>query len=221
MVRVDIESIVMATGPVPSVVVLRERRPSSESDAPLRALSIQTGSYEAAAIGGGMDQTKSPARPIAHDLLLATVQQLGAKVERVEIRHWDAPVFYADVVLGRDGIDCPDEREDAEGGDRESLLDSATAGDASGGRVGETGHPSTDVRRPHQLKSNHSEIRIDARPSDAIALAARSNAPIYVEDDVMNRAGSISLQSNVSEGATEKEIERFDEFVQNLSPDDF
>lgn len=221
MVRVDIESIVMATGPVPSVVVLRERRPSSESDAPLRALSIQTGSYEAAAIGGGMDQAKSPARPIAHDLLLTTVQQLGAKVERVEIRRWDAPVFYADVVLGRDGIDRPDEREDAKGGDRETLVDSATDGGMSGGRVGETGHPSTEARRPDQSKSTHSEIRIDARPSDAIALAARSNAPIYVEDDVMNRAGSISLQSNVTEGAAEKEIERFDEFVQNLSPDDF
>lgn len=35
------------------------------------------------------------------------------------------------------------------------------------------------------------EIKIDARPSpDALALAARSNAPIYVEDEVMNRAGS-------------------------------
>jgi len=62
------------------------------------------------------------------------------------------------------------------------------------------------------------EIRIDARPSDALALAVRSNAPIYVEDDVMNRAGSISYQA---EGDAEEELARFDRFVENLSPDDF
>lgn len=31
------------------------------------------------------------------------------------------------------------------------------------------------------------ERKIDARPSDAIALAVRSNAPMFVEDDIMNR----------------------------------
>ncbi len=96
MIRVDIESIVMAAGPVPSVVVLRERKGGTGSGAPLRALSIQTGAYEAAAIGGGMDSDKAAPRPIAHDVMLRTVQELGAKIERVEINRWEAPVFYAD-----------------------------------------------------------------------------------------------------------------------------
>lgn len=65
------------------------------------------------------------------------------------------------------------------------------------------------------------EIKIDARPSDALALATRSNAPIYVEDDVMNRAGSSSFRPDRDEASTKEELERFDEFVQNLSPDDF
>ena len=103
MIRVDIESIVMAAGPVPSVVVLRERKGGAGSGAPLRALSIQTGAYEAAAIGGGMDSDKATPRPIAHDVMLRTVQELGAKIERVEINRWEAPVFYADVVLDRGG----------------------------------------------------------------------------------------------------------------------
>lgn len=60
------------------------------------------------------------------------------------------------------------------------------------------------------------EFRIDARPSDALALAVRANAPIYVEDDVMNRAGKA-----VGKSDSKDEIERFDEFVQTLSPDDF
>ena len=70
-------------------------------------------------------------------------------------------------------------------------------------------------------ESRDREIKIDARPSDALALAARSNAPIYVEDEVMNRAGSISLQSDTDPDSAKEELERFDEFVQGLSPDDF
>lgn len=195
MIRVDIESIVMAAGPVPSVVVLRERKGGAGSGAPLRALSIQTGAYEAAAIGGGMDSDKAAPRPIAHDVMLRTVQELGAKIERVEINRWEAPVFYADVVLDRGGGGgCRGEGDtDGEGRDVD--------GDAA--------------------ESRAREIKIDARPSDALALAARSNAPIYVEDEVMNRAGSISLQSDTDPDSAKEELERFDEFVQGLSPDDF
>ena len=180
MIRVDIESIVMASGPVPSVVILRERKNGDTADAPLRALSIQTGAYEAASIGNGIDSDKAAPRPIAHDLLLNTVKELGARVERVEINRWDAPVFYADIVL-----EC--------------------TGNAAEPKVSEQG-------------DGVCEIKLDARPSDALALATRSNAPIYVEDDVMNRAGSISARSDDN---AEEEIERFDEFVQTLSPDDF
>lgn len=193
MIRVDIESIVMAAGPVPSVVVLRERKGGAGSGAPLRALSIQTGAYEAAAIGGGMDSDKAAPRPIAHDVMLRTVQELGAKIERVEINRWEAPVFYADVVLDRGA----------------SAMDTDSAG-------GEVDRASDSM---HDGKSR--EIKIDARPSDALALAARSNAPIYVEDEVMNRAGSISLQSDADPDSAKEELERFDEFVQGLSPDDF
>ena len=64
-----------------------------------------------------------------------------------------------------------------------------------------------------------SETIVDARPSDALALAVRANAPIYVEDDVMNRAGTLSLRTERE--STEDELEQFDQFVQTLSPDDF
>ena len=62
-------------------------------------------------------------------------------------------------------------------------------------------------------------MSIDARPSDALALAVRSNAPIYVEDDVMNRAGTISHHADKDAG--DEEFKQFDQFVQTLSPDDF
>lgn len=192
MIRVDIESIIMAAGPVPSVIVLRERKGGdASSDTPLRALSIQTGTYEAAAIGHGIDMSKQFSRPLAHDLLLNTIKELGAKIERVEINRWDAPVFYADVVLEKID-DTPD-------GEQREYPDAQTRGDVFHGRMG--------------------EIKLDARPSDALALATRANAPIYVEDDVMNRAGSFSHQSD--EQPSDEELERFDAFVQTLSPDDF
>ena len=37
----------------------------------------------------------------------------------------------------------------------------------------------------------------------------------------MNRAGSSSFRPDRDEASTQEELERFDEFVQNLSPDDF
>ena len=195
MIRVDIESIMMANGPMPSLVVLREREGAVHAESPLRALSIQTGAFEAAAIGKGIDGD-APARPITHDLLLNTVQSLGARVERVEISRMDAPVFYATVVLeggtgNGAGAACEGQNSACE-----------PAGTERGG----------DMATP-------AEIKIDARPSDALALAVRSNAPIYVEDDVMNRAGSVGPIAAPQD--SEQDLDSLDDMIKNLTPDDF
>lgn len=42
-----------------------------------------------------------------------------------------------------------------------------------------------------KLKSDGEEIDIDSRPSDAIAMALRYNAPIYTEDNVIAEQGYI------------------------------
>ena len=146
-----------------------------------------------------MDSDKQAPRPIAHDVMLRAVQELGAKIKRVEINRWESPVFYADVVL-----DCGGRAGDQ---DRNDACESGSASNSvEDGVVGEGGH--------------NGQVLIEL-VGDALALAARSNAPIYVEDEVMNRAGSISLQSDTDPDSTKEEFERFDEFVQNLSPDDF
>ena len=59
----------------------------------------------------------------------------------------------------------------------------------------------------------------DTAISDAIALTVRSNAPMFVEDDIMNRLGTVS--AHAEEVDDEQEFEKFDEFVHTLSPDDF
>ena len=45
---------------------------------------------------------------------------------------------------------------------------------------------------------NNTIIEIDSRPSDAIALAVRTNAPIYADDDVVDKAG-VNLDAEVEE----------------------
>ncbi|HKL18750.1 MAG TPA: bifunctional nuclease family protein [Halalkalibaculum sp.] len=48
--------------------------------------------------------------------------------------------------------------------------------------------------------NNGDQMEQDARPSDAIALAVRFNAPIYVADEILNEAGIVSEEQ---EGGTE------------------
>lgn len=73
------------------------------------------------------------------------------------------------------------------------------------------------------VNGRHSEI--DSRPSDAIALAVRAQVPIYVVEDVMERAGVEPSEEEIHEDVslTPEEEERLDvfrEFVDTLDLDD-
>ena len=73
-------------------------------------------------------------------------------------------------------------------------------------------------------------MEIDSRPSDAIALAVRAEAPIYAEESVLDRAGVLlSAEGEVVVGdsrassVTEEELEKlsaFSEFIGELDLDD-
>ncbi|UUT36480.1 bifunctional nuclease family protein [Microbacterium elymi] len=60
--------------------------------------------------------------------------------------------------------------------------------------------------------------RIDARPSDAVALAARTDAPIFVADEVLAAAG---VDDVITEAETETEVEEFSKFIEEVDPEDF
>ena len=60
------------------------------------------------------------------------------------------------------------------------------------------------------------EIEIDSRPSDAIAIAIRIDAPIYVTANVLSN-GSVSTDS----AKDQEEAEEFKNFVQSIKPSDF
>jgi len=49
------------------------------------------------------------------------------------------------------------------------------------------------------------ELPVDSRPSDAVAVALRTNAPIFVEDDVLSQ----------------KNTDELEEWLKNLKPEDF
>lgn len=60
------------------------------------------------------------------------------------------------------------------------------------------------------------EVIIDARPSDAIAVAIRIDAPIFVSAKVL-ASGSVSTNS----AKDEEESQEFKDFIQNVKPSDF
>ena len=59
-------------------------------------------------------------------------------------------------------------------------------------------------------------IEIDSRPSDAIAIAMRADAPIYVTSNVL-MSGGVSTDT----AKDEEEAQEFKDFIQSIKPSDF
>jgi len=65
------------------------------------------------------------------------------------------------------------------------------------------------------LESNGGTLEVDARPSDSIALALRTNAPIFVSERIV-------LEETVGDKQTSDEDQKkFKRFIENLKPSDF
>jgi hypothetical protein len=69
-----------------------------------------------------------------------------------------------------------------------------------------------------QLDANGEELRVDSRPSDAIALAVRADAPIYVSSELLN-ANGIEFEQEVED--VEDVVKEFRKFLDEVSPQDF
>ena len=65
---------------------------------------------------------------------------------------------------------------------------------------------------------NGSEIEIDSRPSDAIALAVRSGAPIFAAEAVIEESAIEFEHEDVNE---EEVVEEFKKFLDEVKPEDF
>jgi uncharacterized protein len=134
-----------------------------------RALPIWIGMFEANAITRAMDNYK-PERPMTHDLLLSSIEQLGYKVKQIEINELSSNTYFATIVL--ESVD--------------------------------------PAKKAEEVKP------IDARPSDAIALALRAKAPIFVSAQVVAE-GTIPADFEKDE----EEAEEFKKFIDGLKASDF
>lgn len=130
----------------------------------IRYLPIWIGATEATAIAFALEGVE-PQRPLTHDLLRDVTAGLGATIDRVVVNDLREGIYYADLVLVRDG----------------------------------------------------GEVVVSARPSDAIALAARTEASLFASEEVLEEAG-VEIKEDDDE---EAEVERFREFLDTVQPEDF
>jgi len=149
-----------------SVVGVRVELPSNQPIVLLkevdgdRYLPIWIGAVEATAIAYEQQGMKSP-RPLTHDLMRDILTALRQPLKAVEIMEMKENIYYADLVIGENGV------------------------------------------------------RVSARPSDSIALALRSGATIWCTDEVLTEAGIIIPDEQ------EDEVEKFREFLEGVTPEDF
>jgi len=68
------------------------------------------------------------------------------------------------------------------------------------------------------VSQNGSEVEIDSRPSDAIALAVRAEAPIFVADHVIDES---AIEFEGEEVNEEEVVDEFRKFLDSVSPDEF
>ena len=65
-------------------------------------------------------------------------------------------------------------------------------------------------------------ITLDARPSDALSLAVRQHSPVYIEENVLERASfPYVTKQPASEMSQEEEIDEFRNFLKDITPEDF
>ena len=69
------------------------------------------------------------------------------------------------------------------------------------------------------LSGDSGDQVVDCRPSDAMAIALRTGATIYVDDDLLDEVGQVPEPA--AEEEAEEIIDEFKDFIESVSPDDF
>jgi len=172
LVEMEVESVRVHMLSSRHVVILKEAARD-------RYLPIWIGPWEASAIAMKL-QGLTPERPLTHDLFAATLEELGARVDRVVISDLADETFHARLVLERDGR----------------------------------------------------TVDVDARPSDALALAVRSGTRIFAAEAVLDQEAlggeGLGAETEGDEGAplettgeriVDPRLDVFREFVNSLDVD--
>ena len=68
------------------------------------------------------------------------------------------------------------------------------------------------------LRVNGQDVEIDSRPSDALAVAVRTSAPIFAAEDVIQES-AIEFEHEAED--TEEVVDQFKRFLDEVTPEDF
>jgi hypothetical protein len=71
------------------------------------------------------------------------------------------------------------------------------------------------------LQIGETEYTVDSRPSDAIALALRVAAPIYVDEEVVRKAKTLEVATKEAEPVKTDDPDRVKEWLGSIKPEDF
>lgn len=71
-----------------------------------------------------------------------------------------------------------------------------------------------------ELNARDGVHTISSRPSDALALAARTGSPIYATEAVLTDAGYLEDESS-EDAEPDEVVEQFREFIDSVDPEDF
>ncbi len=73
------------------------------------------------------------------------------------------------------------------------------------------------------LRQHDRLIDLDARPSDALALAIRQKAPLFIEQSVLEKASFpyVLRKSEPSSPESKRELDEFKRFLEGIAPEDF
>ncbi len=125
-------------------------------------LPIWIGILEANSIATELEKVDLP-RPMTHDLLKNVIEEMGARVLRIEINGLKDNTYYALIYL----------------------------------------------------QAGEDRLKVDSRPSDAIAIALRTESPIYVYESVIEKAFSVDDK----EGTGDKD--RWTKLLEILDPEEY
>lgn len=165
MIPVRIQTLIVASAPAPSIIVLQPLE-ETDQEGSVSVVPIWVGINEATQMGIALEKARF-SRPMTHDLFLDALTNLDATIDHVFIHDVSDSTFFAKLVL-----------------------------------------------RQHARL-----IELDARPSDALALAVRQEAPIFIADEVLEKASF--AYSFKKSPVDEEEIDAFHEFIEGLAPKDF
>ena len=71
------------------------------------------------------------------------------------------------------------------------------------------------------LQQDGGEIEVDSRPSDAIALAIRAEAPIFAADRVIEESAIEFEGDEIDQDRLDEEVAKFRNFLDEVTPDQF